>query len=1188
MTLLPDLHSPSFKMGAVNNNRTAWRPVSEPVILTVPHRRDASGTAIANSQVFNVRVYIEDVPKEALVAGHDHVGIRYPDKELYAVTLNAIELAEKQMDLNGLIVTRDGAPIDWADAKTGDTIEFTTATGVAETIQYIEGANYYDLSDVSIDVELLPSDNYNLVYSCEYFTRVVSDDGQEDLLCIDASSISMAILRFRIAHPGAVMDEFHRFTPPPYLTNTAKAQDTTLQLYRPFTDTLQDVADEQDLLESINWVFDTPPEAIPYLSQLLGWDLPYFPKSLDQMRRAVLRRTVELQNIKGSRRAIIDIFRLFGFEIMISNLWWSSDGKMLIRPDASLPTQYKSQEIITREQCQIDILLEDWCDTTFGQFQIPLLKRPQELSEVDNFTALRDGGPVAIDAYLVERGSEAQLELQAIADEIKAAPLDYGSTAGCLVDDAGMINPTAIHNRLIAKEVIGYSQILISGKLGQAVSQTLAGNAPITIHGAVLDRDDNVLTLTLTSVFDETYSIYAFATYKRQEFIVPDIIANLQSNRFDITVATENLQSFADPPTLEFAIEFLYKLKAFHSLLNVIRQRIELTETYEVTDLCVGGDITQRYDTDIGVMQVPPAIIPNIEAASNPCTADPKSLGYKDSDLLLRMRKLTNLEEEVAAAAALDNRTPTTGDTRVAPLVSERSTFKYNQYAQDRVVSPRIEAVTTQCYPGPNANNAAGCTTNTEIAPHTIAQNGQYASGLVGTTNNDSSAYGSFTREYAMVRQPWPVPDDRTDYCYKGRVGDELLYMPVLSTSEYYHQNPCNIRMGTGVYYTYPAYAVKIGPGNINRTPGSLSRQASYSGRSVAVGIRYYLTDQQKEYLDVSYATPLPVKNNSFLGRLYRDYSTPPSETLHFTNRRFAISNDQRQQLALMRPSLQIEKSTMHLPGCRFPRLNALDSDFTHPTYLARPWDDPYSTYCGQSCAGEPTFLHAFMIASGGNETLSFDSVPYSVVGNSLTPDIPSLGDHSLGTGALFDSADVVHRVYMSGAGDNPAVELDQVCDYDTNVVDGIIAVDDPLFHSHGECSSSISDFADGYACVSGYQSASAYDLDRSGLNTDLLSGLGVPLGAPSTYLIALGSGIRHERAFRLDCGCLVVGCGTSGTADAESSSICTTGAFYDRDGNLDVDSDHLEVDLRLIADESFGVCGIRLDGQIPTLLEVS
>lgn len=1183
-------HNPYFVIYPVNNNRTAWRPVSAPFILVVPHRRDVAENPIPNSQIFNVRIYIENVPQEAKVAGHDHIGIRFPDKELYAYDIDAIELGERILDIDNIIITRNGEEIPVEDAQTGDLLQYTSRSGVISTLEYIQGANYYDLSDVAINVELLPSDQYNLVAAAEYFTRVVSEDNA--LLCINASSVSLALARFRIVHPGPVMDEFYRMTPPPFLTNTSKAEDQTVAFYRPFTDILQDIADEQNLLESINWVFETPAEAIPYLSQLLGWDLPYFPQSVDQLRRAVLRRTTEFQNLKGSRRAIINIFRLFGFEILINNLWWSSDGERLIRPEENLPLKYKNQEITIEEKYQIDIGLDAWSNDTFGVFEIPLLARPQMKAEVDDFVAVKDGGNVTIEAYLVTNGSPAQLALSEIAESLNADPLDYGSKANCVVDDSGVIESITIRNKMAGLAVDGYSQILISGKLGKAVSETSVGIVPLTKYGASLNRDNNKLSVTLNGVFDENQVVYLFITYIKQNILVPDIIKELQSNRFDITVindttvSDESLVELANPVTLDFAIEFLYKLKAFHSLLYVIRERIDLNENYEVTDLCVGGDYIQRYDTDIGSLQVPPAIIPNIPSEDN-CGLDPQSLGYKQTDRVLRQRKLISLQNETNAYQLLDDREYYEGEGRLAPLApADREAMKYNPYGQDRVISQRVEKVTTQFSPDPNANSKNAGYPNQGDTPQDTVVNGLYdQTGPAITSNSNTSIYSSFTREYADIRQPWITLDDRTDYCFKGRVDDEILYSRTFIGNEAVVSKPCSLGIGTGVYYTYPAYS-QLQYGNINKSYGSMSMHARYTGGATGPNQRHYLGGVQQSYLSVAYDTPLPIQNESLLGRLYRDYSTPSDETLHYYNERSA-GYDQKLNLALIRPNIHIDKPTMHFPGCRFAVMYALQDDFTHPTYTARPWDDPYSTYCGpaNSSVLPPDFLNARMITVGNEEYLTFDSVPFTIGGNNLLPDISSMGEHTLGTDYQFGVNDVVHKVYMQNATGHPAIQLEGVCDYGAGTTsNGIIEVDKPLFQSHNDCGTSIIDFADGYPCVTGYQLYSGED----NIYQEVLDGLGLPsstasFSSPITYLFALGSGILSEFGIRLDCGCLLASCDWTESFE----TICSISPYYDDDGTFNPEPDKIDVDIIMRLDEAIGIKSNRVDGSIPTFFEL-
>ena len=232
MTTTIDRNNPSFALFPINNNRTAWRPFGLPVILVVPNRRDGNGAPIANSQIFNMKIYIENAPKRAPVAGHDNIGKFFPDAELYTVNIDSLKLAESLVDPSlYTFYDTDGNQITADQATSGDEFEYTTSTGVTDRMTYYADANYYDLSPYLIDFDVLPSDNYNLVYQTEYFTRVISQDGLQQLLCIDVNKISLALYKFKVSHPGEVIEEFERLTPPPYLTNSERSSDTPLGLY---------------------------------------------------------------------------------------------------------------------------------------------------------------------------------------------------------------------------------------------------------------------------------------------------------------------------------------------------------------------------------------------------------------------------------------------------------------------------------------------------------------------------------------------------------------------------------------------------------------------------------------------------------------------------------------------------------------------------------------------------------------------------------------------------------------------------------------------------------------------------------------------------------------------------------------------------------------------------------------------
>ena len=384
-----------------------------------------------------------------------------------------------------------------------------------------------------------------------------------------------------------------------------------------------------------------PPEYIPYLSFLLGFDMPYFPQSLDSLRRTMLRNTVRLQQLKGSRRVLIELFEIFGFAILISNLWWSKDGERLIRPGQDLPPDFADQEIDVEQKCQMEPLFSNYSTDGFGELSIPLLHRPQK-GEVESEFVSELGVPdITVDAWLVDAGSTAHADLQAISDAMDADPSGYGESVSCILPAVS------------SSGVQGYSKVVVSGDTGLGQSETLSGKSPpFTKSGVKFNKDAN----TLDTVFNGAISftapnainastqelvLFAFVKYDKLKIIVPASLKDLQSNRFDVQLLTRKSEQIG-PDVIEFVIDFLFRLKAFHSLLNVIRFRIDLNESYEVTDFCVGGDVTQRFDTDGGRLQVPPAIIPE---TTDPCDRTPEKIGYKPEDIELRDIKLESLPE---------------------------------------------------------------------------------------------------------------------------------------------------------------------------------------------------------------------------------------------------------------------------------------------------------------------------------------------------------------------------------------------------------------------------------------------------------------------------------------------------------------------------------------------------------------
>jgi len=426
--------------------------------------------------------------------------------------------------------------------------------------------------------------------------------------------------------------------------------------------------------------------------------------------------------------------------------------------------------------------------------------------------------------------------------------------------------------------------------------------------------------------------------------------------------------------------------------------------------------------------------------------------------------------------------------------------------------------------------------------------------------------------------------DGITDYCYKGRVEDELLHQPILDFGEVYHGYPCSISIGTGFYYT----------------------------RSVLLD-KAHLDSIQRDALTIPYSKPLSAQQNNFLGRLLRSYDDPNLNTLHFTNRRYLDDNTliKSEYLALQKPEIDIDMPYMHFPGTRFASMGKMVGDFEHPTWRAKPWDDKHSTFCGISslpCTIEPTQLNYELVENtNGDFVLSFDDEPYVASGNGLEPDVPNMDDHLLPTGHMFSDDDVIHAVYMNDADGHPAITLDNTrsCEITgTEAESGegelennsLILVDIPLFSSAGECvTEGYLDFCDGYASKLGYQPVDDLDLDRDGLYKEFFDAAEIPhdtIGTGTEALFFLISGIRVGQGVRLSCGCSVVQCddatGTEFTGQPESRILeCSADHYLDEDGQYDFNSDHLTIESTLVADDKIGVYCNKLDGSIPSMFEL-
>jgi hypothetical protein len=735
-------HQPSFLRFPIQNARTGFQPVYLPVVLVVPGRRTPSGTVLANSGVTDVRFLIVDAPDPSKVAGPFNTGLLVPQLDRFVVNVTDLQLVDVQIEISGRrFLDASGNEKTSEDAVEGDVFEYTLIRGgTTSTIPFFPDADYYDLSLFTIDVEDLPRpDRYFFIWEAKYNRRVVFDPhvaSTQGQTCINESDVAVAQIKFLINHPGEVHHEMYKKTPPFYFDNDnfRRADDPILQFYRPFADMLQDIFDEQEFLNGINHINKIPAQLIPYLAFLIGWDLPNFPGVTDEIRRSILRQAVRLQQLKGSRRALVELFDIFGFAIELVNLWHSTDGTRLIAPEEQLPDTIQSEEIDVQRVCQIEPLIADYSTNGFGEFEVPLLYKPTS--------------DITVIAYLVTDGATRD-ELNDIVTELTDDPTALESS--CIQSPDGSIIPQALLARLPGSDptVIAISEVTVDLDTELGFLSTSTSSIPIINQlGVSLDRLKNILRINFDHHLDfsDESKVFIFATYSRDKIILPSQLNNLRSNRFDVRILLKSGQEVS-PELLEFLLQFVFKLKAFHSLLRKISFDINFIESYNVIDYC----FTQ--------LQTSPPVQEEPEpGASNPCEPTSASRGLKDEDLDLRNAIFDALSAEHEAWKALDGTHQSDPGLEhflnlpvTRPIGSE---CQFTQVGQDRVLfEPDVDL------------------------DHNVDQRPKLCSSTP------------------------PSPDN----CFKGRVKDELFTIPDVVLCEVVRCRPCVLGMGSGFYWLFPS-----------------------------------------------------------------------------------------------------------------------------------------------------------------------------------------------------------------------------------------------------------------------------------------------------------------------------------------------------------------------------------------------
>tara|TARA_R100001244_G_scaffold25113_4_gene25580 strand:+ start:42275 stop:46411 length:4137 start_codon:yes stop_codon:yes gene_type:complete len=1214
MAEVVDRYQPTFSLFPINTNRTGYQPVNLPLVLVVPFRRTIDGIPINDTGLTDCAFYIEDAPGKVPVAGVQNQGIFVPNFERFRREVSTEELSSVKIDVTGqrFFDPATGDEKTYSDVNNGDLMEITLMRGVIgafgrsgpgskDRIPYYYDADYYDVTPFIIETVDLPEGKYNFVWECSYYKRIISSNGE--LVCIDTSRAIKSRFSSYINHPGDLHFAMIRRSPALYFNSPSIDKDGTVAFYRPFADALQDIFDEQELLRGVNWIDKIPVQYIPYLANLIGLDLPYFPSTTDQVRRSMLRNGRKLQQLKGSKRAIRELFDIFGFTIDVANLWFSKDGQRFIAPDEQLPSDIEDQEITTETLCVSEPLIADYSSPGFGQLTVPLL-----------FKAL---GNITLDAYFVTRGTPQEIALQNALDAT-ATDVESFSTGRCSLTPEGF--QLSDFQESIAVGSIGHSTVLISQDVG-GIDETQRGIPVVSTEGIGFNPDTNEVSLDLDHYFsfDRDTVVYVFATYERTKIVLPTALADLRSNRFDINILLFKNGEQPTSDVYEFLLEFLFKFKAFHSLLRKITFTVECPEIYNVQDFCVGGRLAQDADSDLGNIQIPPPVIPNdIPDLDDPdfvCSEFSLDRGFKGSDTDHRDEILDLLEQEHAAWKNLDG-THEVPDALLPILQSasriqirqpDGDSCQFNPFGQDRIVS------------------------------------------------NGEKDFDHFEDDRAKLCD---VENNVADYCYKGRVEQVAETELTMILPESWRCRPCDLMPGLGLYYLTPLIQNdEFSCGDQGPNAPDLTNIANYrrSGHDQGYTRVMAFSNPELHYTDRAYVDDIEDTINNRFFATRRPSLEIDKDNMFYPGHRFV--------------SMANLISDLNHPEYR---LRPWDYVFNY--------DCPEDVPSGLTV---PEINARIEIGTDGEEVIAYDDADLIYVGNGIAADIPNMDVHDGSlipqndvTHSVWSSADP-GLCYSTGfsLGSQPVYAIDHKSDALRFSEEALgeqknficfTDLQDPIFESAdrncpcpegddvwtaqdleniettgadptaitgGVTPTGGADFIDGYPAEFGsyMEDLTDFDFPRETIegygfslyDEDLYSAeggitilgpaiaLGLPLivtgeGAPSLRF-RLGSGVRVRpgdfdyedyRPHRMDCGCTSFECpddsggtgtGTSADVTAEPETLtierCHLSHFELPDGSYDFNCDRVDLISTMILDEQYRAQTCIMDGAINNMM---
>lgn len=773
-----NLNQAVFNVLPHNNNRTAWRPTSFPIVLTVPYSKSLDGTPTEYGNIYYdathiVKVEIEGAPDRARVAGHTNIGKYVPDQSLYTIGITYQQLLERQISPS-LYPIYDENFEETQDFSKAKYFKYTTHTGVIELIEYLKHTSYYDLSDIQIPTENLQNGLYYLKYATNSYKREVYEN---QLICIDNTNIVENVSRILINHPGDVISEFYYSTPSAYVEEKPKSEHQLVELYRPFTDILQDIYDEQNYIENANWLLECDEQMLPFLASSIGWEIPYIPNN---KYRSLIRQITEIQKLKGSKTAIEKIYKIFGYDIFVN--WLDGSGK---------PVEYQTTTTT-------DILFSNYYSNKFITHTIPLLYKPEKSinKPFPNINQLSD-----ITIYTIIAKGQAINELESIE-----------TFTGYTTNNNGINTPSELLS-------IDYSQSSISAALlknGMLDIVEISGpKPPLNDTSVSYNKNANSINITVNNILDTDERLFCYAIYERT------IPSSNKTNKFIIQILNDT-DEVVDQNILNSINSIIPSIKSYHSHIEYTQSIANFEETYLVNDLCIGGDFYQRKDTQLGTLQVPQAIIPNDGCGT------PETLGYKPEDIIYRNKILNNVLNEFNITKQYDNRQ--VNDFLSNIPIPNKINGTFTPYGQD-IIEPnsRYDIYYYSFEPEIFYNQVIG-----GINKYSYTNE---LKGLKSSNNNSSillycevlASSGGISKDL-----------NNDDSCIKGRVSDSTICSTTIVLNQRINNKPCSVTYGTGAYYTFPSKAIVTTPGTKKPQHKSKTQKTRYSGGSTKYGQEKY------------------------------------------------------------------------------------------------------------------------------------------------------------------------------------------------------------------------------------------------------------------------------------------------------------------------------------------------------------